>query len=154
MGGPTWVSDWVRELERAPHEHPIDRDPRITPTAAVPAQEPLRGPCAEPERRGNRSTPDKTRPYTRSYIRLAGGRAMMGMPLCLRCIRSSRNMSCRGLRLMCKEVIFKPIIEAMYDKSSSPAKLTKEELSEAVDVMLSRIADLTGVYVDGLEGEL
>ena len=55
--------------------------------------------------------------------------------------------------VLCKEVIFKPIIEAMYDKSSS-TKLTKEELSEAVDVMLSRIADLTGVYVDGLEGEL
>ena len=54
---------------------------------------------------------------------------------------------------LCKETLMRPIITAMYDKDST-AKLSREELSEAVDVMLSRIADLTGVYVDGLEGEL
>ena len=46
----------------------------------------------------------------------------------------------------------RPIITAMYDKDST-TRLSRAELSEATEVMLSRIADLTGVYVDGLEGE-
>lgn len=53
---------------------------------------------------------------------------------------------------LCKETLMRPIITAMYDKEST-ARLTRAELSEATEVMLSRIADLTGVYVDGLEGE-
>ena len=53
---------------------------------------------------------------------------------------------------LCKETLMRPIITAMYDKEST-TRLSRAELSEAVEVMLSRVADLTGVYVDGLEGE-
>lgn len=53
---------------------------------------------------------------------------------------------------LCKETLLRPIITAMYEKEST-TRLSREELSEATEVMLSRVADLTGVYVDGLEGE-
>ena len=53
---------------------------------------------------------------------------------------------------LCKETLMRPIITAMYGKEST-TRLSRKELSEATEVMLSRIADLTGVYVDGLEGE-
>ena len=52
-----------------------------------------------------------------------------------------------------KEILLMPIIEARYDKTST-THLTKAELSEAFDILLGRITELTGVYVAGLEGEI
>ena len=50
-----------------------------------------------------------------------------------------------------KELLLRPIAIAKYDKAST-TKLTRAELSEAVEILLGRIAELTGVTVDGLEG--
>ncbi len=44
----------------------------------------------------------------------------------------------------CKELLLRPIIEAMYSKSSTAA-LTKHEVSRSMDVLLNRISELTGV---------
>ena len=53
----------------------------------------------------------------------------------------------------CKELLVRPVIEAMYTKQST-TQLTKQELSEAIDVLLARVAEITGVTPAGLEGEL
>ena len=53
----------------------------------------------------------------------------------------------------CKELLVRPVIKAMYDKQST-TKLTKEELSKALDVLLARVAEITGVTPVGLGGEL
>jgi desulfoferrodoxin (superoxide reductase-like protein) len=50
-----------------------------------------------------------------------------------------------------KELLLRPIAIAKYDKAST-TRLTRKELSEAVEILLGRIAELTGVTVDGLEG--
>ena len=50
-----------------------------------------------------------------------------------------------------KELLLRPIAIAKYDKAST-TRLTRAELSEAVEILLGRIAELTGVTVDGLEG--
>ena len=50
-----------------------------------------------------------------------------------------------------KELLLRPIAIAKYDKAST-TRLTRTELSEAVEILLGRIAELTGVTVDGLEG--
>lgn len=44
----------------------------------------------------------------------------------------------------CKELLLKPIIQAMYSKDST-SSLTKEEISKSMDVLLNRISELTGV---------
>ena len=44
----------------------------------------------------------------------------------------------------CKELLLRPIIQAMYSKSST-ASLTREEVSKSMDVLLNRISELTGV---------
>ena len=44
----------------------------------------------------------------------------------------------------CKELLLRPIIQAMYSKSST-SSLTKEEVSKSMDVLLNRISELTGV---------
>lgn len=44
----------------------------------------------------------------------------------------------------CKELLLKPIIQAMYSKDST-SSLTKEEMSESMTVLLNRISELTGV---------
>jgi hypothetical protein len=44
----------------------------------------------------------------------------------------------------CKELLLRPIIQAMYSKTST-ASLTKEEVSKSMDVLLNRISELTGV---------
>lgn len=51
-----------------------------------------------------------------------------------------------------KELLLRPIIQAKYGKAST-TKLTNSELSEAVEILLGRIAELTGVTVAGLGGE-
>jgi len=53
----------------------------------------------------------------------------------------------------CKELLVRPVIKAMYTKQST-TQLTKQELSEAIDVLLARVAEITGVTPAGLEGEL
>lgn len=50
-----------------------------------------------------------------------------------------------------KDLLFRPIIKALYDKEST-ADLSTSELSHAFDVMMGRITELTGVYVEGLDG--
>lgn len=52
----------------------------------------------------------------------------------------------------CKELLVRPVIKVMYEKEST-TKLTKQELSEAIDVLLARVAEITGVTPAGLEGE-
>ena len=52
----------------------------------------------------------------------------------------------------CKELLVRPVIRALYDKQST-TKLTKEELSKALDVLLARVAEITGVTPVGLEGD-
>ena len=52
-----------------------------------------------------------------------------------------------------KELLLRPIIQAKYGKEST-TKLTNAESSEAVEILLGRIAELTGVTVAGLGGEL
>jgi hypothetical protein len=44
----------------------------------------------------------------------------------------------------CKELLLKPIIQAMYSKDST-SSLSKEEISKSMDVLLNRISELTGV---------
>ena len=44
----------------------------------------------------------------------------------------------------CKELLLRPIIQAMYSKSST-SSLTKEEVSKSMDILLNRISELTGV---------
>ena len=51
----------------------------------------------------------------------------------------------------CKELLVRPVIKAMYTKQST-TQLTKQELSEAIDVLLARVAEITGVTPAGLEG--
>ena len=51
-----------------------------------------------------------------------------------------------------KELLLRPIAVAKYDKAST-TRLTRKELSEVVEILLGRIAELTGVTVDGLEGD-
>lgn len=50
-----------------------------------------------------------------------------------------------------KEILIRPVIDAMWTKQST-TQLTKSELSESVEVILARVAEITGVTVDGLEG--
>ena len=45
-----------------------------------------------------------------------------------------------------KEILFKPIIEAMYDKKST-AKLTTKELSDAAEELIRYLSEHKGVYV-------
>ena len=52
-----------------------------------------------------------------------------------------------------KELLLRPIVQAKYGKEST-TKLTNAESSEAVEILLGRIAELTGVTVAGLGGEL
>ena len=52
----------------------------------------------------------------------------------------------------CKELLVRPVIKAMYTKQST-TQLTKQELSEAIDVLLARVAEITGVTPAGLEGD-
>ena len=52
----------------------------------------------------------------------------------------------------CKEILVRPVIRAMYTKEST-TRLTKEELSKALDVLLARVAEITGVTPVGLEGD-
>jgi hypothetical protein len=47
-----------------------------------------------------------------------------------------------------KEILYKPIIQSLYDTDST-TKLTSEQLTHSVDLLLGRIAELTGV-VTGL----
>jgi hypothetical protein len=51
---------------------------------------------------------------------------------------------------LCKSMLFHPVMHAMTGKQSS-SKLTKQELSEAVEQMLRRVTEVTGVYVEGLD---
>ena len=51
---------------------------------------------------------------------------------------------------LCKSMLFHPVMQAMTGKKSS-SDLTKQELSGAVEQMLRRVTEVTGVYVDGLE---
>jgi len=51
---------------------------------------------------------------------------------------------------LCKSLLFHPVMQAMTGKQSS-SQLTKSELSNAVEQMLRRVTEVTGVYVDGLE---
>jgi hypothetical protein len=44
----------------------------------------------------------------------------------------------------CKELLLRPIIQAMYSKGST-SSLTKDEVSKSMDVLLNRISELTGV---------
>ena len=44
----------------------------------------------------------------------------------------------------CKELLLKPIIQAMYSKDST-SSLTKKEISDSMSVLLNRISELTGV---------
>ena len=50
-----------------------------------------------------------------------------------------------------KEILIRPVIDVMWTKKST-TQLTKSELSESVEVILTRVAEITGVTVDGLEG--
>jgi hypothetical protein len=50
-----------------------------------------------------------------------------------------------------KEILIRPVIDVMWTKKST-TQLTKSELSESVEVILARVAEITGVTVDGLEG--
>ena len=52
---------------------------------------------------------------------------------------------------LCKSLLFHPVMQAMTGKQSS-SQLTKQELSGAVEQMLRRVIEVTGVYVNGLEG--
>ena len=51
-----------------------------------------------------------------------------------------------------KEILIRPVIDVMWTKKST-TQLTKSELSESVDVILARVAEITGVTVAGLGGE-
>lgn len=51
-----------------------------------------------------------------------------------------------------KEVLFKPIIEHMFDADST-TKLTIEELSDSVETLLREISKRTGVVVSFTEAE-
>lgn len=44
----------------------------------------------------------------------------------------------------CKELLLKPIIQAMYSKDST-SSLTKSEVHESMNVLLNRVSELTGV---------
>jgi len=44
----------------------------------------------------------------------------------------------------CKELLLRPIIQAMYSKDST-SSLSKEEISRSMEVLLNRISELTGV---------
>ena len=48
--------------------------------------------------------------------------------------------------VLVKEMLYKPIIKAMYDKNST-AKLTVRELSEAAEVLTRWLAQNRGVYI-------
>ncbi len=50
-----------------------------------------------------------------------------------------------------KELLYRPIIEALYDKRST-TELSRQEMSHAMDILLGRVAEITGVVVDGMEG--
>lgn len=52
-----------------------------------------------------------------------------------------------------KELLLRPIIQAMFKKEST-SQLTTDELSKAVGVMLNRVAELTGVVEEFVLGEL
>ena len=45
-----------------------------------------------------------------------------------------------------KEMMYKLIIKALYDTDST-TKLTSEQLTRSVDIMLGRVAELTGVVI-------
>lgn len=51
---------------------------------------------------------------------------------------------------LCKSMLFHPVMVAMTGKESS-SQLTKQELSGAVEQLLRRVTEVTGVYVDGLD---
>lgn len=44
----------------------------------------------------------------------------------------------------CKELLLKPIIESLYNKTNT-SRLETKELSEAMTIMLNRVAEITGV---------
>lgn len=44
----------------------------------------------------------------------------------------------------CKELLLKPIIQAMYNKEST-SSLSKKEVHDSMDILLNRISELTGV---------
>lgn len=50
-----------------------------------------------------------------------------------------------------KDLLFRPIIKALYDKEST-SDLSPTEMSHAFEVMMGRVTELTGVYVEGIDG--
>lgn len=44
----------------------------------------------------------------------------------------------------CKELLLRPIIDSLYNETST-SKLTTTQLSEAMTIMLNRVAEITGV---------
>ena len=52
-----------------------------------------------------------------------------------------------------KELLLKPIMQAMYDADST-SKLDTEQVGKVMGVMLNRVAELTGVVEEFILGEL
>lgn len=84
--------------------------------------------------------------------RLAGEMNEAGFDVKTFLAESKGKMDIPWTEKSCKEILVRPVIKAMYDKQST-TKLTKEELSKALDVLLARVAEITGVTPVGLEGD-
>ena len=105
--------------------------------------------CFYPKRRAHVPL-TRTRPYTRVLRHLAEALNDAGYDV-KHPLNAEGKLDIPGRRSAAKEILFRPIIDVMWTKKST-TRFTKSELSEAVEILLGRIAEITGVTVHGLEG--